>query len=643
MPGASSLLSARELDNIPFTLRAVAGTAANTSSSPEVVADALFTLNDSLLQRTERHQIIHTFIPLVFALLDPARLPPGPDDTSSSDFVSRCLCASRAIILFGMCDDATMRSHTPKLWPRIWPWIQLMTNHDCFPEAMTNVCGQCSMLNVLTPLVDLPTGSAARTVFNTPGFGVFFANAWQNTLCCWDEGHQQNKGVSPGRMLSAFIQRCFQFPSVIDDLVDGAGGIHELATLIVNHTLLLVHDMGGSYYNVPEITCDMLEEFDIARQFIDFMCDRKPSAWVALQSTPYLEAATIICRAFGSSTVLRDSKPTFLAMWQYLPQISRLLPTAELEHVVLAVNSGLLHSCLICGSRGPPNGVKSSEEEFTDLNIVLDCVGQATLDSQALAAMADSLFSLFLFAEVCPRWERWSAFMTLVRSRLELLPKFSSPSVSSTRACDNIECPILRVDKSELRRCARCHIALYCSKDCQKLAWMVHGHRERCQGLTSHSKSDNRDTRFKFSITLREYKANKLHILLQQLGFILRNGNTDFCVVMDYDGGRCTSSVTAIDPRAELFKDHPSVGWDAREGYTELHAIRFAGNNDQVHFLPLRRSSSVIFDGLGGLARELPQGVDVMQLATSHPLLFERVRELAELDVMETYGGDANL
>ncbi|KAK6974341.1 hypothetical protein R3P38DRAFT_3239648 [Favolaschia claudopus] len=641
MPGASSLLSARELDNIPFTLRAVAGTAANTSSSPEVVADALFTLNDSLLQRTERHQIIHTFIPLVFALLDPARLPPGPDDTSSSDFVSRCLCASRAIILFGMCDDATMRSHTPKLWPRIWPWIQLMTNHDCFPEAMTNVCGRCSMLNVLTPLVMLSTGSAVRTVFNTPGFGVFFANAWQNTLHCWEEGHRLNRGVTPGRMLSAFIQRCFQFPSVIDDLVDGAGGIDELAALIVNHILLLVQDMGGNPDNVPEITCDMLDELDIARQFVDFMCDRKPSAWVALQSTQYLEAATMISRDFGSSTVRCYLEPLFLAMWQYLRQISRLLPTAELDCLVEAVNSGLLHSCLICGSRGLPNGVKSSEE-FAALNIVLDCVGQATLDSQALGAMADSIFSLFLFAEMCPRWERWSAFMTLVRSRLQLLPKFSSPAVSSTRACDNIECPILQVDKSELRQCAGCHLALYCSKDCQKLAWMVHGHRERCQELTPHSKSDNRDTRFKFSITLGEYKAKKLHILLQQLDFIRRNGNTDFCVVMNYDGGRCTPSVTAIDSRAELFEDHPSVAWDAQEGYTELHAIRFEGN-DRVHFLPLRRSSSVIFDGLRGLARELPQGVDVMQLATSHPLLFERVRELAALDVMETYGGDANL
>ena len=39
----------------------------------------------------------------------------------------------------------------------------------------------------------------------------------------------------------------------------------------------------------------------------------------------------------------------------------------------------------------------------------------------------------------------------------------------------------------KLKRCARCHVTLYCGKECQKEHWKKGGHKERCEeGVLAH-------------------------------------------------------------------------------------------------------------------------------------------------------------
>ncbi|KAK7040460.1 hypothetical protein R3P38DRAFT_2612385 [Favolaschia claudopus] len=305
----------------------------------------------------------------------------------------------------------------------------------------------------------------------------------------------------------------------------------------------------------------------------------------------------------------------------------------------------------MCGSNVFAQGIRTVEE-FAPLDFVLCFVAQATCDYRSLCDMADSLLMALKFDE-SPKnpsapaiWTGWFEFKTLIQSRLHLVEELNSKDFSSNRACWNIECPLLKVPKSELRKCARCHLALYCSPACQKSAWKTYGHRNLCRSATAASKSDHRDTRFSLLLTLHDYQAHKTTVLLQQLAYIKRTGNTEFCVVMQYTGGRCTPSVTGLASKAKIWESHPSAAWEADEGRKELHFVCFptgGGGKTREIALALRRSTSAMLEGLVAVAQEIPEGVDVMRLAAMEPVLFERVRVLAGVDVVETYDGEASM
>ncbi|KAK6969190.1 hypothetical protein R3P38DRAFT_3504638 [Favolaschia claudopus] len=660
MPGAS-LLTARELANIPLSLRPVAKAIADTSKPLETIATLLLDLSRRLHTRNYNGTLGSNFMPLVSALLDPARLPPESSDSPSSSTIFRdeLLCASRAIFLF-TCTPTTMRSHISTLWPRIWPWLQLMDNHDCFPAECEIACGRCLMLAAFEPLVQLPRSSAVKTLFMTPGFATFLVQMWKRILCCWTEDSAKrssrgraNRSLSPPMLLTPFLRCCFEFPDILDELVEGAGGMDELAALIFQHIQLIHRE--GEVLLADEANMNLavfgecVESMDVAKNFVDYLGHSTPSAWVALVGAGYFGFAADMFTSFATSTTNHPPRSVLAAQWQYLQHIIHLLPHVDSKRLVTAVECGFVLACRICGNNVFVNGIQTVEE-FAPLDLVLGFVAQAACDYRSLCDMAHRL-SLSMSVELnespgnpdAPAiWTGWHEFKTLIQSRLQLVEEFNSKDFSSNRACWNIECPRLKVPKSELRKCACCHLALYCSTDCQKMSWKPYGHRNRCHPATQASKSDHRDTRFSLFLTLRDYQAHKVTILLQQLAYIKRTGDTEFCVVMQYTGGRCAPAVVALASKAEIWESHPSAAWDANEGHKELHVVRFDGGGGQWNqsgeiSLALRRSTSAVLQGLVALAREIPQGVDVTQLATAQPALFERVGELAGLDVVETY------
>ncbi|KAK6969192.1 hypothetical protein R3P38DRAFT_2671213 [Favolaschia claudopus] len=654
----ASLLTARELANIPLSLRPVAKAIADTSKPLETIATLLLDLSRRLHTGNYNGTLGSNFMPLVSALLDPARLPPESSDSPSSSTIFRdeLLCASRAIFLF-TCTPTTMRSHISTLWPRIWPWLQLMDNHDCFPAECEIACGRCLMLAAFEPLVQLPRSPAVKTLFRTPGFATFLVHMWKRILCCWTEDSAKrssrgraNRSLSPPMLLTPFLRCCFEFPDIVDELVEGAGGMDELAALIFQHIQLIHRE--GEVLLADEANMNLavfgecVESMDVAKNFVDYLGHSTPSAWVALVGAGYFGLAADMFTSFATSASNHPPR-SVLAAWQYLQHIIGLLPHVDSERLVTAVESGFVLACRICGSNVFAQGIQTVEE-FAPLDFVLSFVAQATCDYRALCAMADSLFMALEFDESPENpdapaiWTGWFEFKALIQSRLQLLEEFESKDVSSNRACWNIECPRLKVPKTSLRKCARCHLALYCSTDCQKSAWKTYSHRSLCRSATAGTKSDHRDTRFSLFLTLRDYQAHKTTILLQQLAYIKRTGDTECCVVMQYTSGRCTPAVVALASKAKIWESHPSAAWEADEGRKELHVVCFHTGGGESLALVLRRSTSAVLDGLVAVAQEIPEGVDVMQLAVTEPVLFERVRALAGLDVVETYDGDAN-
>ncbi|KAK7007784.1 hypothetical protein R3P38DRAFT_2791934 [Favolaschia claudopus] len=662
MPGAS-LLTARELANIPLSLRTLAKAIADTSKPLKTIATLLLELDCRLGTGNYNGTLGSNLLPLISALLDPSRMPPEPSDSpsSSSTFRGQLLCASRAILVFSSCPASTIRSHTSSLWPlRIWPWLELMDNYDCFPDDCEAACGRCLMLTALYPMVQLPRSPASKTVFRTPGFPTFLVHMWKRIICTWkaysakrsSRDRRPERNISPPVLLTPFLQCCFEFTDVVDELVEGAGGMDALAALLFQHIQLIHRDGEALFVDESDTNLalfgECVQSMDVAKNFVDYLGNSKPSAWVALVGAGYFGLAADMFTSFATSATNHPPR-SVLAAWQYLQHIIGLLPHVDSERLVTAVGSGFVLACRMCGRNVFAQGIQTVEE-FAPLDFVLSFVAQATCDYRSLCDMADSLSMALEYDEspgnACAPaiWTGWFEFKTLIQSRLQLAEEFEAKDFSSNRACWNIECPLLKVPKSELRKCARCHLALYCSPACQKSTWKTYGHRSLCRSATAASKSDHRDTRFSLLLTLRDYQAHKTTILLQQLAYIKRTGDTEFCVVMHYTSGRCASAVVALASKAKIWESHPSSAWDADEGRKELHVVRFhtGGGKSREIALALRRSTSAVLEGLVAVAEEIPEGVDVMQLAVTEPVLFERVRALAGLDLVETYEGDAN-
>ncbi|KAJ7440060.1 hypothetical protein B0H11DRAFT_1933947 [Mycena galericulata] len=144
------------------------------------------------------------------------------------------------------------------------------------------------------------------------------------------------------------------------------------------------------------------------------------------------------------------------------------------------------------------------------------------------------------------------------------------------------------------------------------------------------------DGRFQNFAILRDYQTQKLTILLEKLKYIHLNGDTNFCVVMEYVCGRCTPRVEPIEEWKHVSVDHPSLARTA--GRVEMHVARFVDALEPLELpLLLRCNTSALTDGLVRIAREIPAGVDVARLENLSSDLYEEVQSLAKIEVLETY------
>ncbi|KAK7040457.1 hypothetical protein R3P38DRAFT_420167 [Favolaschia claudopus] len=349
MPGAS-LLTARELATIPLSLRTLAKAIADTSKPLKTIATLLLELDCRLNTGNYNGTLGSTLLPLISALLAPSRMPPEPSDSpsSSSTFRDHLLCASRAILVFSSCTAAvavsTIRSHTLSLWlwPRIWPWLELMDNYDCFPDDCE---AACVMLTALYPMVQLPRSPAVKTLFRTPGFPTFLVHMWKRIICTWKEysakrssrDRRPERNISPPVLLTPFLQCCFEFTDIVDELVEGAGGMDALAALLFQHIQLIHRDGEALFVDESDMNlalfAECVQSMDVAKNFVDYLANSKPSAWVALVGAGYFGLAADMFTAFATSTTNHPPR-SVLAAWQYLQHIIGLLPHVDCERLV---------------------------------------------------------------------------------------------------------------------------------------------------------------------------------------------------------------------------------------------------------------------------------------------------------------------
>jgi hypothetical protein len=151
-----------------------------------------------------------------------------------------------------------------------------------------------------------------------------------------------------------------------------------------------------------------------------------------------------------------------------------------------------------------------------------------------------------------------------------------------------------------------------------------------------------RDESFLRLIVHRDYLANKLQILLQQLAFFHRTQSTSFVTVFNYARGHCTVSVHGV---GDLFSENLVESLPPVFQSGLLHQL-VLDVGSPTHRMMVRRalvlhdSSLALVDGVARIAGLLPDGADVSQLRERWPDLFEEVKTLSEMEIEETHSRD---
>ncbi|KAF7328079.1 MYND-type domain-containing protein [Mycena kentingensis (nom. inval.)] len=211
----------------------------------------------------------------------------------------------------------------------------------------------------------------------------------------------------------------------------------------------------------------------------------------------------------------------------------------------------------------------------------------------------------------------WEEFVVLAKERLALYATFQRRHGEVLRACDNVLCDEL-CRKSELKCCAICRHAVYCSGGCQKQDWDA-GHREACEAARIYRTVDaarfsRLDRSFFRFFMNNEYAKHSL--LIAQTRLFWR--------------ARCPTQMQSI-----MFKPHPTAIERTRPqmrmfllhegpekklfeaqlarvarsgGRFEMHILRMqgqgGGQSGSDRIMPMRREKGTEYEaGLGEIAK----------------------------------------
>ncbi|KAJ6456726.1 hypothetical protein C8R45DRAFT_1222051 [Mycena sanguinolenta] len=580
----------------------------------------------SLLTKAPASQKIF-YLPVLYIVLDPARIPTADDlESLQPDTTARISCASRSLTMLLSLPIA--RSSHPglgcTLWPRVWQWIYLMHEHrEYIPSSM--VLPEITLYFVFLhfveqnfyPLADSPLVTLAH------GFRSFIGKAWAMLA---------RMKSSPDRF--AFCVKYFALTLWEVDFADPV------------HFMELVDGAGGSLEDLARLSTEFLDPSDPSIRELSPLCvsslahlivksDEEPDGDLdpsprqkfleTLRQRDFLPALLTGMDAFVE-TAQADS--TLMVLWfdvleqvLYAPRTYRWLPTV--------IRAGLLHTMTRVSLRFP--GDLDDSIKYLLRNVL----PEGMVYYHVVAAMEEILENL---TEVCHCTEfkalgtfnDWSEFLDLAEVRVDLIRELDW--AETFKACDNVECGELQ-DRSQCRRCSGCKCMYYCSQECQTVDWRRGGHRKHCSSNTMLSLTESRnctlgfrERQFIWAVVQNDYLLEVDYIYQQQSELLVADPDVLPLTLFDYTYLPVKISVHPIaespitDTLNKIGAEWMDIVSRAERscGRMQLHVVQVPEGIDtpRLWVIPLRSSSSQIYDAIRELAEDLPSDFDEDDLGT---------------------------
>ncbi|KAJ6462532.1 hypothetical protein C8R45DRAFT_1220531 [Mycena sanguinolenta] len=605
-------LHLQTLSTLPFIQRATAKSAVNGSAAR---------LHAIVVQIAELGRDGHRFLPVLYHHLDPTKIP--SEDTMDTEILSNHILdtISRAFLsLIGVYNLVYPPAGSDlDLWERVWPWIQFFdVYHSRIPDAPTQDIVRARFFSIIACMSG---GAGASRISSTRGVGALVARFWASYF-------QDPTPASENsfRRLGTFLIMTGRSGYDFEEYIDGAGGVHALAKLVVQLVDYLlswddvsrVEGLGG----VVSFAAEAVEAWP-----------SESDAWLsALQLHNYARALMSVLsftENFVDVNRERELVPALYKLaWNQLFQLFRV--SIGYADIMAAIRAGLLQRIVSL-----PN--THADWDMTDGRDAIKLVVQpATLYYPVLSAvkaflplLAESTWTTaFISSTLHADWEE---FVDLVLDRLEVKQGFDSGQYLTRKACDNLKCGrILR--KMEFQRCAGCRYAHYCSRDCQIKDWII-GHRAVCQdrtraygryGLMNGPKYlRSRDRAFIRAMVMHDYERHKQYIFLTLIMRLREHGENVFAE-FDYSTGRVQIDVCAVKETA----NSEYLASRAAQSGRRMHLNLVFLPNQCMWMLPIRSSESGVHDALFTLSQSVPPGTD--SVSDLSPAIRRAVTHLVE-------------
>ncbi|KAJ7652427.1 hypothetical protein DFH06DRAFT_1206108 [Mycena polygramma] len=589
------------LSALPFAVRrtalaAVRGSHADWKKLTEII-------------RADSGVAAHKFLPVVFATLDPELVPKQELLTLSDIMPLACaLRALEAIYLFADLPAPVLEA----LWPRVWMWSGLLAEYRASDELLRYLWPFCKEKAIKS------------VVHSTPGTHAFIARAWPLLSSQFTQSN-------PVTVVYEFLRHCDEACS---------HHLREFAEEFVDPSILAA--LVVRQINQVVAACVQPKVSQIC-----FFCNLQTlTEFVRLMGTldlfpPFLSAGIIRAHtsAIARLTIIGAEGPV---QNSFIQLRTLLVSSPGYPHLPEALKAGLLESILSFGARYQP----SQRIEALVGDFLRSVLPGSLVYYRAVSALAAAYHKIssrpyndrFLAS---PIYKDWVNFSAILRERLRVLEYFQSSEYAPTKACDNLECGVIRA-ASEFKRCAGCREHFYCSRRCHTVDWKHGGHRELCKlsNRPDFLKWTKRDDAFLRHILHRDYQTNKFDILGKQLAYLLSyGGRRNFCTTFDYTSGRCAISVQTIPPinsSGAGFTERQIAAAAYADSRLGLHRVILEGGRQRfVRHYVLRSSSAALAIGLEEI-RVFTLRLFVKR--TERNSQRNQLRVLSKVEVLETHG-----
>ncbi|KAJ7165755.1 hypothetical protein C8R46DRAFT_1351301 [Mycena filopes] len=611
------LFRIQNLSRLPLATRRVALAA---SSSPRDWSKILDICNSAHPDRPA-----HLLLPVVFASLDPKRIPDMTDvdrfngPSPLADVFTMGLNAIYSLPLFTHCPLAVYQ----ELWPRVWAWLEFL---ETYPDHVDRGEGVQPLAVCLFQSLEyfFRHDTLLPMVHTTPGIHAFIIRVWTLT--------PPSSPPSNIATLYSFLGCCSPVHSCLQKLLDGCGDDpRAIARLVVRH-LDAALTAYRSYQSQSQ-SSDLSWRFATIQRIVGAMMDHGlHSSLLAAGLVTVYTVATAPLLPFRS---LQLEAPVSSCADGLLMLLSHNVGSRYLPR---ALKAGLLQSLQAYVERPPPPNCGPSS---STLRAYLDTLlPRSMVYYSVVLAVASELIHqpVAPFPETSPAFRSWRTLIHLVQRRIEDLRHFQSSEYVHRRACDNLECRVIH-RATAFKRCSGCHQQHYCSRSCQTIDWRHKGHRTACRRQAPPPDGNllvrKRDESFLKLTVLRTYQRFKTAILTKQLAYMfIHGGDMSFCTEFDYSRACCVMSVrrAVVDSGVLGYSQMQVDAAAAPHSHLALHRVVIYNGSSKVS-LPwvLRSDSSVLNDGLQRIWESLDRVKDAVEIE-------RRLKSLSEAVVVETHG-----